>query len=69
MVFSEYAKGVDGTGKASFTTAPTDKTKYMGVANAMTAPTNAAEYTWTQYKEMTASYDNSGGKPTIRFHN
>jgi len=53
IVYSQYASGIDENGNVSISKTPTSDCKYMGTASATTDPgtSDAAVYTWTQYKE------------------
>jgi len=51
----------------SFSTTPSSATKYMGIVSTTeaTAPEDPSLYTWSQYKDLGITYDNSTGVPTI----
>ena len=38
---------------------PNDKTKYMGTYSGSTEPTSATSYSWTQYRDLIVSFDES----------
>lgn len=55
-VFIKYAEDANGTG---MTDTPNDKTKYMGTYSGSTEPTSATSYSWTQYRDLIVSFDES----------
>ena len=67
IVYSKYSNGKNLLGQDSFTNAPEMESKYMGTAVAESKPTDAAQYEWTQYKEISIEYQNIDGKPTVIF--
>lgn len=62
--YIRYSATADGS---QMTAVPTSATKYMGVCvtTATSAPTDASSYTWSQYKDLSITYETTDGVTTL----
>lgn len=55
-VFIKYAEDASGTGMSA---TPNDRTKYIGTYSGATEPTSASDYSWSQYRDLIITFDES----------